>query len=81
MQLKIAENIDTHKWNLIRNTLESEGWLVVNEYINFDKGIDFDSYKLKKGNEIIILEWDNWIEGEIKCSEKLLKFLKQKFQL
>jgi len=73
----IAIDINTELWYNIIDILKKDGWKVVISYFNFDKGIDFDFYVLKKENEEIILGWDNWMEGEIKCEENIMKQIEQ----
>ena len=34
--------------------------------------VDFDLVRLEKDVEQILLGWDNWDEGEIKCSESTM---------
>lgn len=77
------ENIKTELGNQIIKTLLSEGWKVVSEYSPFtiDKGIDFDSYTLKKGDQVIEFEWDNWDEWEITGELLLIEEIKDKFNL
>jgi hypothetical protein len=33
------------------------------------------------GDELIIFEWDNWMEGEIKATPSRLEALREKYQL
>lgn len=47
------------------------------KYDNFDAGIDFDFLILGKDGEEILFGWDNWVEGEIKCSEDRMKNIEQ----
>ena len=79
--MKIATNIKTEDWNRIISGLKSENWKVESKYDEFDAGIDFDFLILKKNTEEIIFGWDNWVEGEIKCSDKLMSELRSKFNI
>lgn len=77
--MKIATGIPTEDWNRILSGLRADGWRIVSRYDEFDAGIDFDFVILKKDREKIILGWDNWVEGEIKCSEARMAALCAKF--
>jgi hypothetical protein len=74
----IATDIETQTWNSIIESLLEEGWKISSEYKGFDKGIDFDLYELKKNDEIIIFAWDNWFEGEFKCSKERMLIIENK---
>tara|TARA_A100001391_G_scaffold117899_1_gene79921 strand:- start:4274 stop:4465 length:192 start_codon:yes stop_codon:yes gene_type:complete len=39
----------------------------------FDKGIDFDSYTLRKDSLELVLEWSNWFEWEIRGDQEALQ--------
>jgi len=75
----IATRIETDKWYSIIESLKKDGWKVTSEYNLFDKGIDFDLYELAKMGEKIIFSWDNWFEGEIKCSEERIRKIENYF--
>lgn len=64
------EIIGTDTGNEILLHLKKDGWKVTDQYnrLAFDKGIDFDSYTLKKGTEKLYFEWNNWFEWEIRGS-------------
>lgn len=61
------ENIETEVGNRILGSLKAEGWRQVAQYspMAFDKGIDYDSYRLRRGREELRLEWNNWMEWKI----------------
>lgn len=73
----IVSNIDSTLGNEIIEALIKEGWVVEKEYSKFafDKGIDYDQYKLKKGQDWLDFEWSNWFEWEVKGSSKAIQFL------
>lgn len=71
--LNAAIGIKTELWNKIVEILVNNGWKVTYKYDNFDAGIDFDMLFLEKSGEEIIFGWDNWLEGEILCSDDRLK--------
>lgn len=79
MPMTIATAIPTDDWNRIISGLMADGWRVISKYDEFDAGIDFDFVILRKDNEKILLGWDNWVEGEIKCSETRMTALSTKF--
>ena len=68
-----AINISTDTWNQILQLLIADHWNVAYKYNEFDAGIDFDLVLLEKDGEQILFGWDNWVEGEIKCSDTRLK--------
>lgn len=76
------ENIETEIGNEILIQLKNDGWKVSDQYnrLAFDKGIDFDSYTLRKGKEELYFEWNNWFEWEIQGSETEIGNLIAKFK-
>jgi hypothetical protein len=68
----VAINVETTLWNSIISLLMERNWQVTHRYDEFDAGIDFDFLIIEKEGEEIIMGWDNWLEGEIKCSEQRL---------
>lgn len=79
--MKVAVNINTDDWNKIISDLVNDGWKITSKYDGFDKGIDFDFLILRNGFEMIYFGWDNWLEGEIKCSENLFGYLTERFKM
>ena len=77
----IATGIDTHNWYQLLDRLKADGWQVAFSYEEFDKAVDFDFYIFKKGSDKIIMGWDNWMEGEIKCSPSVMDKLSQRYVL
>lgn len=77
------ENIDTELGNTILKDLRKSGWRKTKEYswLAFDKGIDFDSYTLKKDGQKLYFEWTNWFEWEITGSESTLAAIAKEYQL
>ncbi|MBV9926183.1 MAG: hypothetical protein JOZ96_14280 [Acidobacteria bacterium] len=77
------ENIETGLWHRIIKDLKSRGFKVVYRYDNFDVGIDFDRVELRDpaGGELVVFEWDNWMEGEVMAAPALLEALREKYQL
>jgi hypothetical protein len=59
----------------------SEGWIQTYEYSGFDAWIDYGCLKLRKGNDKLKLEWDNWTEGSIEGSRDLIAAIAEKIQL
>ncbi|WP_181389622.1 DUF4166 domain-containing protein [Leucothrix pacifica] len=78
-----VENIDTDLGNKILEDLKQQGWKLGAQYspLAFDKGIDFDSYTLKKDQSKLYLEWTNWFEWEIHGSKQDLDQLAEKYEL
>lgn len=79
----IIEDIPTELGNDILETLKRNGWKVRKQYniFAFDKGVDFDSYTLKKGTDKLHFKWTNWFEWEIKGNPDIIKELADRFDL
>lgn len=62
--LQHLEGIETEVGNRLLESLKAEGWAQVGQYspLAFDKGIDYDCYRLCKDGHELKLEWDNWSE-------------------
>lgn len=77
------ENIATEIGNEILVKLKIDGWKISDQYnrLAFDKGIDFDSYTLKKGKQELYFEWSNWFEWEIQGCETEICNLIARFSL
>jgi hypothetical protein len=71
----VATGIDTDLWTQTLAALKADHWVVTYKYNEFDAGIDFDLVRLERGSEQILLGWDNWDEGEIKCTEETMKLI------
>lgn len=82
MQYKI-ENVKTETWHQIIDDLKAAGFAEIYQYAGMDAGIDYSRYDLmnQADNELIIFEWDNWAEGEIKAMPSRLEALLEKYQL
>lgn len=63
----LLDDIRTEIGNEIITWLQTEKWQVVLQYsvLAFDKGIDFDYFLLKKSDEFLYFEWDNWFKWKI----------------
>ncbi|WP_161889463.1 hypothetical protein [Pontibacter russatus] len=66
-------NVETLLWNKIISLLKSDNWGEAYRYDGFDARVDFDFIILEKEGEEVLFGWDNWIEGEIQCSERSIK--------
>ena len=75
LRMVVATNIKTDLWNRVIELLINGGWTVTYKYDGFDAGIDSDFVILEKGNEEILFGWDNWFEGEIKCTADRMKVI------
>jgi hypothetical protein len=67
--------VKTELWNSIIRSLQEYEWVIVYKYDQWDVGIDFNLIILEKDKEEILFGWDNWMEGEIQCSEANMKFV------
>ncbi len=77
------ENLDTETWHRIMRDLLAAGFQEVYRYAGMDAGIDFSRYDLinQSDGELVIFEWDNWAEGEIRAAPARLESLREKYQL
>ena len=76
-------DIKTEIGNKILEDLIKEGWKKTHEYspLAFDKGIDFDSYVLKKDKSKLKFKWNNWLEWEISDTENELKIIAKRYAI
>lgn len=79
--LPVIKDVKTELWNELIQSSVDDGWRIVHEYENFDKGIDHDFLILVKEGEMMFFAWDNWFEGEIKCSRDRQEELENQFKL
>ena len=77
------ENIKTETWHQIIEDLRGSGFEEIYQYGGMDAGIDYSRYDLKNpaDGELIVFEWDNWTEGEIKAPPSRLEALREKYRL
>lgn len=80
--MKIAY-IETELGNRIIEDLLQAGWKKAKEYsvLAFDKGIDYDSYTLKKDQAKLKFEWTNWFEWEVTGSKPAIEALIKTYEL
>ena len=79
----IATNIETSLFYSIVEFLKETGWELELEYDEncFDKAIDFDLYQFSKHDDKILLAWNNWFEGEIKTTTRILEMISDHFKI
>lgn len=77
------ENIKTETWHKIIDDLLASGFIETYQYDGIDAGIDYNRCDLtnQAGDELIIFEWDNWMEGEIKATRSRLEVIRERYQL
>ena len=76
------EHVETETWHRVIEDLEAEGFEEAYRYGGFDAGIDYSRFDLKnRGEELVVFEWDNWAEGEIRGEPRRLEAIREKFQL
>ncbi|HEX6290490.1 MAG TPA: hypothetical protein VFZ66_14980 [Herpetosiphonaceae bacterium] len=77
------EHIETETWHRIMQDLKHLGFKEMYRYDGMDAGIDYNRYDLmnQADNELVIFEWDNWMEGEIKATPSRLESLRETYQL
>ncbi len=81
ISMKIATDIPTEIFYKIVKFLQQTHWKLKAEYDIFDKGIDFDLYQFVKNEEVILMAWTNWFEGEIKAPAEILNQIAEHFKL
>ena len=79
----IIENVDTQKGEEIISALRKNKWKLLSQYylFAFDKGIDYDDCRLKKNDEELYFEWDNWFEWKVVGSKQTLEKIVRDFSL
>ena len=76
------ENVETETWHRVIEDLEAQGFAEVYRYGGMDAGIDYSRFDLKnRAGELVVCEWDNWAEGEIRGAPERLETLREKYQL
>ena len=82
MPFKI-ENIKTEIRHKIIDDLKALKFKETYQYDGMDASIDHNRCDLmsQAGDELIIFEWDNWMEGEIKATPSRFEALREKYQL
>lgn len=77
------ENVRTEDWHRIMDELKASGFAEVYRYEGVDAGIDYGRYDLlnQADGELIVFEWDNWSEGEIRATPPRLEALREKYRL
>lgn len=77
------EMIDTEVGDEILDSLKAEGWRQVAQYspLAFDKGIDYDSYRLRRGLDELRLEWDNWLDWKLSGPREIVEEIARRFAL
>lgn len=81
MSCKI-EHVETETWHRVIEDLEAEGFEEVYCYGGMDAGIDYSRFDLKnRDGELVVFEWDNWFEGEIRGEPERLEALREKYRL
>lgn len=82
MRHKIS-GVKTEIWHRVIEDLKRSGFEEVYAYGGADAGIDYGRYDLlnPSDGELIVFEWDNWSEGEIKGATSRLEALRDEYQL
>jgi len=77
------ENVETATWNQIIDDLKAAGFEETYRYGGMDAGIDYNRYELTRttDGELIVFEWDNWSEGEIRAAPPRLEALRERYGL
>ncbi len=76
-------NIRTDTWHRIIEDLKAGGFAEVYRYGGADAGIDYGRSDLLSpaGSELLVFEWDNWGEGEVRAAPPRLEWLREKYRL
>jgi hypothetical protein len=82
MSFKI-ESIKTETWHQVFEDLMVVGFKEIYRYGGIDAGFDYSRYDLLNpaDNELVIFEWNNWMEGEITGTSSRLETLREKYKL
>ena len=75
----VIKDVKTELWNNIISSHVKTGRKGGHEYDGFDKGIDNEFDALRMYGEQMFFAWDNWFEGEIKCSDGRQAEMEQRF--
>jgi hypothetical protein len=77
------EHVETGTWHRVIDDLEAAGFTVTYQYGGMDAGIDYSRFDLTSpdGGELLVFEWDNWAEGEIRAALSRLEVLRAKYRL
>ncbi len=76
------EGVKTETWHRVIEDLEAEGFEEVYCYRGADAGIDYSRYDLKdEAGELLVFEWYNWTEGEVRGAPARLESLREKYRL
>ncbi|HYE15652.1 MAG TPA: hypothetical protein VD968_14505 [Pyrinomonadaceae bacterium] len=77
------ENVETGTWNRVIEDLKASGFEEVYRYGGMDAGIDYNRCELvsRADGELVVFEWDNWSEGEIRAELPRLEALREKYRL
>ena len=63
--LATIKDIPGEKFKVLVSELQRQGWRPDSRYSGFDAGIDYDSFRLRKGLSALKCEWDNWTEWSV----------------
>ncbi len=76
-------SVKTETWHRIIRDLRGAGFREVYRYEGMDAGIDYSRYELlnEAGDELVVFEWDNWSEGEIRATPSRLEALREEYRL
>lgn len=73
-RIKVCD-IPTDLFNEVLEQLLNSGWTKIYEYDNFDAWIDYGKVVVKKDGTRVVLEWTNWLEGEVEGPDAVLRSL------
>lgn len=75
------EDIPTETWHRMMEDLRAAGFEEVYVYGGADAGVDYSRYDLRGGEgELLVFEWDNWAEGEVRGAPARLESLREKYR-
>lgn len=71
--LATIKDIPSDKFEVVVSDLARQGWRSSSRYSGFDAGIDYDSFRLRKGLVALKCEWDNWTEWSVEGPRRIVE--------
>ena len=79
--LATIKDISGDKFKAVAAELARQGWRQSSRYAGFDAGIDYDSFRLRKGLVSLKCEWDNWTEWSVEGPRQVIETIARENQL
>jgi len=79
--LATIKDIPSEKFKSVVADLARQGWRPDSEYSGFDAGVDYDSFRLRRGFAALVCEWDNWTEWSVEGPRRIVETIARANQL